>query len=465
MNYSLLHDAYFGSGGFASGAYLTKHKRESDEDYAFRCQNAYYLNYFAPITNALVDPVFKKEPLRDYESSIDDIVHDFLEDVDGGGMGIGTFMKRAAIMAKVYGVAFIVVDMAQNTAARNMSELRKSRAYPYLRVLSPDEINGTTEYGIDRSGNLTYIEFKEVAGIAEGTVKYQYCRYSLDGWQKSGDDLAATRGSYNLGRVPVIPLFPRLLEQKTMTPNSDMLPIATAAKALYNHCSWLGEILRNQTFPLLTIPTLDAKELTIGTNNALGYSPDSAHQPNFIAPPSDPATVLQTQISMLVHEMYRMASLSFMQTETAQNASGIARQWEFERTNQQLSNFARNIGKAEQAVVETFCRYLNADIEYRVTYPDDFGITDIESELKQAQEVLDLNLTDELKPDILKKVLNAYLPDTTNEREEELLRALEKEQEDKENAEQVMRERMEGAEEAPEDEEQEEQGDELPRWE
>ena len=58
-NYQLLRDAYFGSGGFASGAYLTKHKRESEEDYRFRRQNAYYLNYFAPIVNALVDPIFK----------------------------------------------------------------------------------------------------------------------------------------------------------------------------------------------------------------------------------------------------------------------------------------------------------------------------------------------------------------------------------------------------------------------
>ncbi len=50
-----------------------------------------------------------------------------------------------------------------------------------------------------------------------------------------------------------------------MTPTPDLLNIAKTAKVLYNTCSWLDEILRNETFPLLTIPTLDASELTIGT--------------------------------------------------------------------------------------------------------------------------------------------------------------------------------------------------------
>ena len=34
-NYILLKDAYFGTGGFETGGYLTKHKRESEDDYTF----------------------------------------------------------------------------------------------------------------------------------------------------------------------------------------------------------------------------------------------------------------------------------------------------------------------------------------------------------------------------------------------------------------------------------------------
>lgn len=434
MNYNLLKDAYFGTGGFANGGYLSRHKRESTEDYQARRAAAYYQNYFAPIVNALVDPIFKKAPMRDYQSSIDDIVRDFLQDVDGSGTDMDTFMKRAAIMAKIYGVSFIIVDMARDANAQNMQDLRKRRVYPYLRVTGPQEINGNT-YGLDARGNLTYIEFRETAKINDGAVAYRYCRYGLDGWKITGDDkIENAQGSYHLGRVPVIPVFSRMLEQKTMMPESDMSSIATMAKALYNHCSWLSEILRNQTFPLMTIPSLDAKEIVVGNNNALGYSPDSTHEPKFIAPSSDPANILQKQIGIIVQEMYRMASLSYMQSESAKTSSGVARQWEFERTNQQLANFAANISRAEELVMQVFAHYLNTEITYTVTYPDDFGVADVEDDIKQAQEVLDLDLTPGIKKEVLKKVLAAYCPNLTGDRVSELIQELEKEETDCENA-------------------------------
>lgn len=424
MNYTLLKDAYFGSGGFLSGGYLTRHKRESDEDYRFRCNNAYYLNYFAPIVNALVDPIFKRKPLRDYHGQCEDVVQEFLQNVDGNNTSIDTFMKRAAIMAKVYGVSFVVVDMPREKTAVNMAELIAGRQYPYLRLMGPDDL---LEYGLDKNGRLSYVVFQEIDSIDSGAASCRYLRYDREGWQITGDDeIGTASGTYNLGGVPVVPLFSRLLEQKTLKPMPDMEPIAMTAKALYNHCSWLDEILRNQTFPLLTIPSLDAKEMTIGNNNALGYDPNTAHSPDFIAPPSDPASVLQTQITTLIKEMYRMASLSFMQSaSTADQSSGVSRQWEFERTNQQLANFAANCKRAEEQVLQIVAAWLNSSIEYTVSYPDDFGIVDVEGELQEAQEVLDLNLTPELKQEVLKKVLAAYCPDVTDERVDELMASLE----------------------------------------
>jgi len=431
--YQLLKDAYFGTGGFENGGYLEKHKRESDQDFEYRRKNAYYLNYVMPIVNALVDPVFKRPPLRDYEGGADAAVEEFLKDVDGNGTKIGAFMKLAASTAKLYGVAFIVVDMPQHISARNLDEMLKMRQFPYVYLMKPEEVK---EYGIDKNGNLLYIDFQEIESIKDGAITYRYTHYDREGWRIFGDNVQEATGTYNLGVVPVVPLFSRNLEQKTMLPSPEMLPVAKVAKALYNHCSWLGEILRNQTFPLLTIPSLDAKELVIGNNNALGYSPDSTHEPAFIAPPSDPANILQSQISMLVQEMYRMSSLSFMlSTPSSQNTSGISRQWEFERTNQQLANFAHQCARAEEQAMQIFAGWLNSEIEYTVSYPDDFGIVDLTAEIQNAQAVLDLNLTDGLREEVLKKVLAAYCPDIPDERFDELLKQMEKERQDQLHAE------------------------------
>lgn len=419
MDYQLLKDAYYGSGGFENGSYLTKHKRELDEDYRFRQKNAYYLNYFSPIVNALVDPIFKRQPLRDYSGPAAATVKKFLSDVDTGGTAIQMFMKRAAVMAKVYGVSFIVVDNVRELRARNLAEMLQQREFPFAYVLGPQDL---VEYGIDKTGALLYVQFQEVASIKDGSPQYRYVYYDREKWQIWGDsNIAKTSGQHNLGCVPVIPLFSRLLEQKTMRPVPELLPIARTAKALYNHCSWLGEILRNQTFPLLTIPSLDVNDIVVGTNNALGYNPDCAHAPAFIAPSSDPATILQKQIAALIQEMYRMANLSFVINTSQNNNSGIARQWEFERTNQQLANFAAQCANAEKRVIELVAKCLNSDINYTVTYPDDFGIVDITSELAQAQSVLDMGLVDDLKVEVLKKVLAAYCPDISDDRFDELV--------------------------------------------
>ena len=431
FGYQLLRDAYFGSGGFETGAYLSKHKRESEEDYTFRRNNAYYLNYFAPIVNALVDPIFKKNPLRDYHGSAERIIKSFSLDADAAGTNIQIFIKRAAVMAKVYGISFIIVDNARNVDSRSQQEMLQRRQFPYAYVLEPDNLE---EYGIDKTGDLEYIKFKEIAHIESGTIQYRYVYFDRTSWKIWGNGIALQQGTHNLGRVPVVPLFSRMLEQKTMRPTPELLPIARTAKALYNHCSWLGEILRNQTFPLLTIPSLDAKDLVIGTNNALGYNPDYSHEPNFIAPPSDPATILQNQIVSLVQEMYRMANLSFIISTTQNNNSGIARQWEFERTNQQLANFAAQCAHAEIAVMNLVAQWVNEDITYTVAYPDNFGIVDVTEELAQAQAVLDMGLGDGLREEVLKKVMAAYCPDMPDERFDELVEQLQKQTNDKMHA-------------------------------
>lgn len=431
FGYQLLRDAYFGTGGFETGAYLSKHKRESDEDYAFRRNNAYYLNYFAPIVNALVDPIFKKNSLRDYHGSAERFIKTFSLDTDAAGTSIQIFIKRAAVMAKVYGISFIVVDNARNVDSRSQQEMLQRRQFPYAYVLEPDNLE---EYGIDKTGDLEYIKFKEIAHIESGTIQYRYVYFDRTAWKIWGDGIALQQGTHNLGCVPVVPLFSRMLEQKTMRPAPELLPIARTAKALYNHCSWLGEILWNQTFPLLTIPSLDAKDLVIGTNNALGYNPDYSHEPNFIAPPSDPATILQNQIASLVQEMYRMANLSFVISTTQNNNSGIARQWEFERTNQQLANFAAQCAHAETAMMNLVAKWVNEDITYTVAYPDNFGVVDVTEELTQAQAVLDMGLGDGLREEVLKKVMAAYCPDIPDERFDELVEQLQKQTDDKMHA-------------------------------
>lgn len=47
--YKLLEDAYAGRGGFQTGEYLVKHKREAADKYNLRQKLSYYLNYISHV--------------------------------------------------------------------------------------------------------------------------------------------------------------------------------------------------------------------------------------------------------------------------------------------------------------------------------------------------------------------------------------------------------------------------------
>ena len=426
-DYDLIYNAYYGTNGFSNGGYLIKHKRETDEDYQTRQENAYYLNYFAPITNSLVTPIFKKPAVRDWNGA-KNFMELFVQDIDGNKTTIGEFMKRAALKAKLYGSCFIVVDnFSTYSEDETVADVLKNRKIPYAFCLAPQQV---TAYEADKIGIITSIDFQDIKQINSDAGKYYAMHFDKTSWKRYDDKNVYETGTHNLGRVPVTVLTCKQLEDMTLTPPPELLPLAKVAKAIYNTSSWLTEIFRSVTFPLLTIPSLDAKNIVIGNNNALGYEPEYSHEPNFIAPPSDPANVLKEHILDLVQEMYRMAGLSFV-TGTKTDTSGVSKQWDFERLNQQLADFAQNIQRAEADLINIFSLWINQPIEYTVSYPNDFNISDIAYELENAQAILDLNLSDELREDVLKKVLTVCFPDMDALRFDEIVASLKEGQENK----------------------------------
>lgn len=422
--YRLMRDSYYGDGGYR-GAYLIPHKRETEQNYRDRQQTAYYLNHFSLIVNALVNPIFKRRPLRDWTGTASPVAEAFLKDVDGAGNDMDSFMQAAALSAKLYGAVFIVVENFQAMELpASMGEALAQRKFPYAYTLDPDRVEGVS---IDKNGRVLSIKFRDTAvSSTMGGEKERTVYFDTHSWAVYEDGALVSSGEHNLGEVPVVWFPSQHVKNGELNPTPELYPIAGIACSLYNHCSWLTEILRNQTFPLLTFPSKEASDLVIGNNNALCYDGDTVRfQPGFISPPSDPAALIQSQIKAMVEEMYRMAGLTFA-TTTKQEASGISRQWEFERTNQRLAAFAKRCAAAERKVMALVARWMGLDLEFQATYSSDFGITDVATELKNAQAVLDMQLTDQLKVEVAKQVLSAYVPELPSDRFDAIIADIEK---------------------------------------
>ena len=419
-NYGLLKNAYYGTGGFEDGGYLIKHPREADDKYNKRKEISYYLNYVSAVVDGHVNPIFRAPIKRDWKNSSLSEFELFIEDVDCSGTAIDSFMKMAALSAKLYGIVFIVVDNFQELPATKDKTL-KERKFPYLYLVNPESVK---EYKLDRLGRLTEFSFAEKVGEAEQTRTL-----TTEGWSIEGE--GSSNGAHSLGVVPVVPLLSRKVKLTEDLPPSEFTAISRTNMNIFQQCSWLNEILQNQTFPLLIYPSKEATKLIIGSENALGFDGEkSQHAPNFIAPPSGPSEAIASNIDRLIKEIYRMAQMSHA-TGVQTQLSGTAKAWDFEENNMALSDFAENLENAEMRIGKIFSLYCNsAEFNYSCVYSRDFKVPDIKGELEIAQAAIDLNFGELFNTEVLKRVLEVMFPGLESESYDAIVASLAKALED-----------------------------------
>ncbi len=404
--YKLLRDSYEGMGGFLDGSYLRKHERETEEKYKARRELAYYLNYFRPCVDAHVAPIFKTPAIRECKGMGENAWAIFSDDVDFKGNRLKDLMKQAGLKAKINGVSFIVMDRVENIENNSLAALEADRNnLPYAFVVDPGRVE---EIAVDKFGRIVKFKYCEADAYQENTVATR--TLTPEGWELV-DSQGLHKGTWNLGMAPVIPV-PSKLDDETFNPlpPSEFISIAKTNLAIYNMSSWLNDILINQTFSVLVYPSNSTDDLILGTNNALGFPSEASHEPKFIAPAADPANILHNEIDRLQQECYRMAGVVNI-TGVKSEQSGVAKQWDFERTNQVLSDFADILENAEILVADLFKRFTGLDFDYTVNYPNDFSIADVQTELNNAQIARGLNFGDEFDLRIFQRVITSYLPE------------------------------------------------------
>ena len=420
--YELLHDAYYGTGMFAAGGALKRHPREDEKNYIFRQHLSYYLNHTAPIINACVDPIFKDTISRDYNQS--ELFETFLNDVDRLGTTLQEFMRYNSTQAKIYGVMYVLVDNVSEIG-ETVADQVGNRQLPYLVAIEPKCVYS---WRVNDIGELEFFSYTTTVFDDEGQAKTQYHEWTKASWTVKNDEqkIIAT-GEHNLGRVPVVQWFGRSSRKVDILPPPEYLAIARTNHQVYHLCSLLTQILNMQTFSTLTLPDngQGVDDITLGTNNVLMYPAESSHAPAFIAPDRGPAEIIMAVIKMLVDDMYRLSGVNSV-IGVQEAKSGVAKQWDFERTNQRLADFSVQCESAEYDIIELFELWTGTKVDYKCDYPREFKINDITDSLAQSQAVLDLGLgSNTLKVETGKKVLDSYLPNIEPDTFDEIVAEIE----------------------------------------
>lgn len=420
--YELLHDAYYGTGMFAAGGALQKHPREDTKNYTFRQSLSYFLNHTAPIINACVDPIFKDTISRNYNKN--ELFETFLNDVDRLGTTLQEFMRYNSTQAKIYGVMYVLVDNVSEIG-ETVADQVNNRQLPYLVAIEPKSVY---KWLVNDIGELDLFTYTTTVFDDEGKAKTQYHEWTRTSWTvRNEEQKVIATGEHKLGKVPIVQWFGRSSRKIDILPPPEYLAIAKTNHQVYHLCSLLTQILNMQTFSTLTLPDngQGADDITLGTNNVLLYPAESSHAPAFIAPDRGPAEIIMAVIKMLVDDMYRLSGINSV-IGVQEVKSGVAKQWDFERTNQRLADFSVQCESAEKDIIELFELWTNMNVDYKCDYPREFKINDITDSLAQSQAVLDLGLgSNTLKVETGKKVLDSYMPNIEPETFDEIVAEIE----------------------------------------
>lgn len=358
---------------------LVRYPRESDNKFSARNAVAVYENHLESAVSRFISFLGRRRPQR--EGADSPLPALLVADADMRGRSLDDWLIEFARQTKARGSMLLVIDMPTGEASTTLADQIARRRVPYIRSATPESV---VAYRIDPDTGLfvsVTIGAREWWGDEEINVERDY---TATDWavRVAGQPIVLAQGEHGFGACPVL----------YMTETGGEFPvvggyaqIADLSRRMFNARSERDEILRSQTFSLLTLQVpadqahaFDAGKVsaTVGTHSMLIHP---GEQPAFIAPDAGPAATYAANIEELQQAIRRIAKEESVE-QGAQAESGVARRMRFEALNADLATFARQLQELETRVWRLFRNAVGSG-DVTVSWPTDFNLTDVLSEL------------------------------------------------------------------------------------
>jgi len=399
---------------------LFQHPKERSEDYNARVKMSYYYNFCSPILDIYTNHLFNKPVIEKFDGINETALKAREMDIDGKGSSISEFRKEVADMTQLYGHMFIVCDNPKvNQPIITLQDKINTKMFPYFCTYQPQDV---INWSVDSFGQCNWVLLREVADInatAESfdekvQMLFNYRLLTKTGWMLVDSKYELLdEGFYNIGKVPMVCSYNKQSKKaKSFLGISEIADIAFIARDVYNACSELRQILRDQTFAFLALQgTADEySEVSVGTSKGLLY-PEGRNAPIYVSPASQNAEVYFSHIDRQVSKMFQLAKLEGGSAEfkgqSAVEQSGVSKAWDFNQTNAALSRKAQNLEDAEEKLWQIFAKQDGNEFQGSIQYTEEFSVKDLNSELDEAEKLIKLNLgkmfTKEIKMAIVKR--------------------------------------------------------------
>lgn len=416
----VVSDDGMGSASLSGLSYLVRYPRESDAKFARRNEVAFYASPLARACARFVGYMSTRPPVREMPNEVFQRVAD---DVDGKGNSVDVFMNQFAMDTKARGSMLLLVDMPAAMPISRAQQLQE-RKLPFWSAVRPEDVE---DYALGDDGKFEFVEFGGTFTKPDGATVSCTWRFTRQGWSakdKEGESL--TEGAHHLGQCQVL----ICTEGGDFPHFGPFSAIADLAKRLFNVDSELDEILRSQTFSLLTMQvpdgSVESDKLsaarvageTIGTHNLLVHTGST---PAFIAPEDGPARIYLDRIKGLKGEI---DEVGLNVATVNQQESGIAMQMRFQAINGELSKFAGRMEDLERRAWDLSRLWLAMQEAPKVAWPRDFNLADVQTELAILRDMQATGMPAEAIAEQQKRVVALQFAGLDPERQQEVMDAI-----------------------------------------
>lgn len=360
-----------------ASSYLIQYPRESEIKYARRNEIAWYASPLAQVVSRFAGYLASRPAVR---SMANPLYEAMAADIDGKGNSIDSFWSQFVVEAKARGSMLLLVDMPP-AMAPTLDQQVRARVAPYWTSIKPELL---TDYQVGDDGKFVFAEFSGNFTLESGERVDCTWHFDKTSWRAiDGQQRLLSEGEHPLTECPLL-IFTEGGDFPYFGPFS---PIADLSRRMFNLDSELDEILRSQTFSLLTMQvsenSTDAQKVqaaqvvgeTIGSSNLMVHSGST---PAFIAPPDGPARIYLDRIAALKDQINE---IGLVIASSSQRESGLALQMRFQALNSELAKFAGRMESLERRAWELSRQWLGLTTAPEISWSRDFNMADVVAEL------------------------------------------------------------------------------------
>lgn len=430
---------------------IFRYLREGDGEYEDRVKRAYRFNHTKQVVD-LVDKYLFKMPVVRNEQDAPESVKRFWANATLSGLDIDTFARRISNATSRFGRVWVIVDSTYmpDKEVVTLADRQLIGGAPYAYIVRPQDM---LDLSYDEAGELNWCLVREISRDDEdpmdssGDPVIRYRLWTRERWVllqekpiRGGKTKVEVvdQGVHELGLVPAVQCDHQYSEEPYES--SGLIDdIAYLDRANANYLSNLDAIIQDQTFSQLTMPAqgiMPGQEghsalIEMGTKRIFTYNGEAGQKPEYISPDPRQASMILAAIGKIINEIYHSVGLSAERTKEdngggIDNSSGVAKAYDFERTNALLQAKARALQIAESRIARLVAMWEGeankpSDVPANlVTYPDKFDTRSLYDEFEIAARLSLLAAPEEVRRMQMGQVIDKLFPGASEEERKKL---------------------------------------------